>query len=112
MSRKHSERQLTDDERATLQKRTARAVRLLWSFQDLPVQVGEPCDVCGGLYWWITGSQRIAPSGYCLNCRPGEIENRPTLRKMVADSALDTLVEEVDTSTDDVPDLPDQLTLF
>jgi hypothetical protein len=87
-------RQLTDIERAALRKRTARALNLLEHFDDLPVQVGAPCDVCGGLYWWITGTQRIAPSGYCLNCRPGEIESNKALRKLVAESMLDMPLEE------------------
>jgi len=91
---KHAERQLTDLERAALRLRTARALDLLEAFGDLPVQVGAPCPVCGGLYWWITGTQRIAPSGYCLNCRPGEIEGNQALRKLVAESMLDTPLEE------------------
>lgn len=93
MSR-HSERLLTDLERAALRLRTARALVQREAFGDLPVQVGAPCPDCGGFYWWITGTQRIAPSGYCLNCRPGEIESNQALRKLVAESMLDAPLEE------------------
>ena len=80
---------LTNNERTALQKRTVRAVRQRWAFQDLPVQVGAPCPACGGLYWWITGREPIAPRGYCLNCRPEAIAQRPALLRLVQTSMCD-----------------------
>jgi hypothetical protein len=98
-------RPLTTGERDALRQRTTRALTLIWSFQGMPVQVGSPCSQCGGLYWWITGNQRIAPSGYCLNCRPGELEGRPALLRLVAESMLDLDDEEDTIPTPDIPDI-------
>lgn len=100
-------RPLTASERRALQKRTARAVRQLWAFQGFPVQVGAPCPGCGGLYWYVFGHEPIAPSGYCLNCRPEKIAHRPALLKLVRESMLD----ETGDATPDAPP-PGQLHLF
>lgn len=90
-------RPLRDSERAALQARTARAVRHLWAFDRLPVQVGSPCETCGGLYWLVTGKQEIAPTGYCLNCHPAILEKRPALLRLVQESMLDDTEEDVPT---------------
>lgn len=103
----------TNAERAALRKRTARALQILWAFKDMPVQVGAPCLVCGCLYWWVIGSEPIAPRGYCLNCKPDEIASRPRLLKLVAASCGDMSRAEDDAVEEDVvPELPDQMTLF
>jgi hypothetical protein len=87
-------RPLRDSERAALQARTARAVRSLWAFKHLPVQVGSPCQICSGLYWLVTGKQEIAPTGYCLNCHPAILEKRPALLRLIQESMLDLQDEE------------------
>lgn len=103
----------TNAERAALRKRTARALQLLWAFKDMPVQVGAPCLNCGCLYWWVTGSEPIAPRGYCLNCNPAEIASRHKLLKLVAASCGDMPPDEDDAVEEDiVPELPDQMHLF
>lgn len=94
---------LTTVERAALRQRTARALRQLEAFGELPVRVGSPCHICGGLFWLVTGKEEIAPTGCCLNCHPAVLEGQPKALALVQHSMLDEWVAEEESAT--LPDL-------
>jgi len=91
-------------DRAALRQRTARALRLVPTFGDLVVLVGSPCHSCGGLFWLVTGKEEIAPTGCCLNCHPGVLEDQPKLLDLVQHSMLDEWATEEEAAA-----LPDVL---
>jgi hypothetical protein len=62
-------RLLTNGERAELRQRTARALRLLGHFSGFPVEVRQPCAVCGCLLWArVEGGRWPGEGARCLQC--------------------------------------------
>ena len=85
-------RPLTQAERATLRKRTARAFGLVWRFSDFPsVEVRQPCDVCGCLLWArVSGGRWPGECARCLHCMPPlKMIERSDLLKIVKESLGD-----------------------
>lgn len=86
-------RLLTNAERADLRKRTARALRLLGHFGGFPVEVRQPCAVCGCLLWArVEGGRWPGEGARCLHCMPPlqMILRHPEMIEIVKQSLLES----------------------